>query len=1131
MCAEIRIFSLKIAVICVHLRQSVAVGQLRAIIVANPPRARSTVENPLLVFVSSAIAGMEAERRAVVAAVEAIPLTRPWAFEFTPASSLPLEESYLSKARACDIFVLLLGDQVRDAVRAEAETARAADRPRLVFLSASAPDDLVAYAQSLGVKYAKYEDANDLEKRVTEAVGDELISGYRRHGLAQGERGRIGDFLDGLAQSVVQISAGGPAVLVGRDQDIHGDLVLGVKNVTNITNITAESPPEDLLAAYYRCVAAECSRLPLGVIDTQFVRASQGGPTGGEQAIPLPDIYVDLDVVAPVEERKRNARAWALQLARGEGGERTPLLDALARPAAARAVLLGDAGSGKTTFVNYLAYLLAADPARLPEPLRGQLLVRLTLREAAARCIPADATQGAAEMLWDALHADIAAQLGKPAADKLFPYLQRRLLSEGGFILLDGLDEVPESGGHRKVLLEAVARLADALPKGKTRILVTARPYAYAGPERRLPGFPPPLALAPFSEGQVERFIERWYQAARPAMGWNADTARGKGEQLRAALQDRPYLGDLASRPLLLTLMATLHSSWGQLPEDRAQLYEETVKLLLGRWQRAREVRRPDGGLEVEPGITQALGVGEERIRAALEALAFAVHERQYRTRAGGDDDGGPADISEGELLVAFKPLLGELSPEVLLGYLRDRAGLLAERDEGVYAFPHRTFQEYLAACFLSNGPDFAGKLAELARRDPAWWREVYLLGVGRARLGGLGPAVSVVNVLLPEGPDDAPDKQDADWRVAVLAAQALVELRLPEKAGGQTAFEALLRRARRWLVQLVEGGQLAPRERAGAGDVLGQLGDPRFDPDLFHQPCRYRGQPEPLHGFVAIEPGPFVMGSRQRDRDAFSSEYGNPDRLEIPYRYWIARYPVTVAQIEAFWADGGYAEDASWWSKTGRLWRRGEWDSTVEDRNLRDWLARRPPDLRAAPMWWEEQRRYPNRPVMGVSWFEATAYCRWLDARLRMTTGWPPDGYEIRLPTEAEWEKAARSGDARAYPWGDEWDDDRANAVMSIGRPTSVGLYPRGAIPLSGVHDMAGNVWEWTRTRYRPYPYDAGDGRNDPEGEGSPVVRGGSWNDDQGDARCAYRFGTVPDPFDLILGFRVVASLSDSDF
>ena len=223
-------------------------------------------------------------------------------------------------------------------------------------------------------------------------------------------------------------------------------------------------------------MAAECSRLPLGVIDDEFLRTSRGGPGQGEQEIPLPDIYVDLDVVAPAQERGKNPRAWALQLARGEGKERTALLDALSQPAARRAVLLGDAGTGKTTFVNYLAYLLAADPGRLPAPFQGLLLVRLVLREVAARHLPSQATQGTEQMLWNALADDIAVHLGQPAADRLFPYLQRRLFAEGGFILLDGLDEVPEARQRREVLIGAVAKLAGALPVGKTR-----KPYKSAG--------------------------------------------------------------------------------------------------------------------------------------------------------------------------------------------------------------------------------------------------------------------------------------------------------------------------------------------------------------------------------------------------------------------------------------------------------------------------------------------------------------------------------------------------------------------------------------------------------------------------------------------------------------------------
>jgi len=135
-----------------------------------------------------------------------------------------------------------------------------------------------------------------------------------------------------------------------------------------------------------------------------------------------------------------------------------------------------------------------------------------------------------------------------------------------------------------------------------------------------------------------------------------------------------------------------------------------------------------------------------------------------------------------------------------------------------------------------------------------------------------------------------------------------------------------------------------------------------------------------------------------------------------------------------------------------------------------------------------------------------------------------------VRLPTEAEWERAGRGRAGRIYAWGDEpWDEERANIERRIGHASPVGMYPRGATAqdMSGLHDLTGNVWEWTLSLYREYPYRDDDGRNDQEAEGPRVVRGGSWDGNQRDACCASRLRNGPDSFDADLGFRVVLSLS----
>ena len=224
----------------------------------------------------------------------------------------------------------------------------------------------------------------------------------------------------------------------------------------------------------------------------------------------------------------------------------------------------------------------------------------------------------------------------------------------------------------------------------------------------------------------------------------------------------------------------------------------------------------------------------------------------------------------------------------------------------------------------------------------------------------------------------------------------------------------------------------------------------------------------------IYIPAGKFVMGSD----DGMDDE--KPHHVVYLDGFYIARYPVTNVQYKEFVAAAEH--------RSPRRWEAGTYRGGEE-----------------------------NHPVRYVSWHDALAYCSWLSEET---------GQELRLPTEPEWEKAARGTDGRKYPWGDEFDESKCNTGESgIGDTTPVGKYsPDGDSPY-GVADMAGNVWEWCSSLYKPYPYDAADGREYLEAEGRRVVRGGAFDYVRRRVCCAGRYRDPPDSRLHLLGFRVVVS------
>ncbi|MCA9992704.1 MAG: SUMF1/EgtB/PvdO family nonheme iron enzyme, partial [Anaerolineales bacterium] len=183
-------------------------------------------------------------------------------------------------------------------------------------------------------------------------------------------------------------------------------------------------------------------------------------------------------------------------------------------------------------------------------------------------------------------------------------------------------------------------------------------------------------------------------------------------------------------------------------------------------------------------------------------------------------------------------------------------------------------------------------------------------------------------------------------------------------------------------------------------------------------------------------------------------------------------------------------------------------------ERQLAQWY--RTGEVFHQPEFWDDSRfNHPAQPVVGVSWFEAQAYCAWLAAQT---------GQAYRLPTEVEWEAAARGRAGRAYAYGQAYDAAHCNTFEShIRRTTPVGVYPGGQTP-EGIADLSGNVWEWTSSEYRPYRYDPADGREELEDAAARrVLRGGSWSDDADLAPAASRVSFTPAYRGGNFGFRLV--------
>jgi formylglycine-generating enzyme required for sulfatase activity len=786
-----------------------------------------------------------------------------------------------------------------------------------------------------------------------------------------------------------------------------------------------------------------------------------------------------------------------------------------------RLVVRGDPGSGKTTILRYLALTCArslrndhsdGDQRTMARKRLGWRRPRFPIL--APLNLLADVTTWPA----DRRLLDEIIDTLPPHLRGMYPkdFFEQQLQRGHCLLLLDGFDELG-SRAARGRMAQLIADLANTYTHPHNRFVVSTRIVGY---EAQLDGFGFTVrTVQPLNDQALDDLVHKRYRAIAVGEGVGsspqrqidlANTFAAQANRLLADLHRNRSLRALTTNPLLLSLIVLVHLTKVKLPEQRHLLYRDCVEILTERWQ-AR--KREEAGL---PATPQPDDLTLEQKIVLLQDIALAMQ----RVRR---EDASQAVISRDrvEAIIAARlpnfiaaHLPSDATAQIqecqrranaLLDDIREGSGILAEKGlddagEPVVGFSHLTFQEYLAADALRERPAELPILQDNLFNPT--WRETLLLYVGMVDAGPLiqatldDPRQLPLTRYLLAGRCLA-EKLNIDPQVGRQVLGGLRAYWQPPGAnelqtihdlfarlGGEQPYDWLIDNLAAYLTEGERQVWAAPPAAHPPGHFYPQLQQLLLR--IMHQAqeisIRYRcgctlsaiGDPRTLDELVTIPAGEFFMGSES------GASREQPLHKVYLNAYAIGKYPVTNAQYQRFVAATGRPPP--------RFWRDGK---------FAPWQA--------------------TQPVVCVTWHDAQAYCAWLTA----STGRP-----YRLPTEAEWEKAARGdADQREYPWGDQFDPQRVNTAIDRGdwTTTPVGLYPEGASPY-GLFDMGGNVLEWTNSQYRPYPYDPNDGREGSEGDATRTLRGGSFYGYDGYVRCAARLINSPvDRFDSI-GFRVVA-------
>jgi len=767
-------------------------------------------------------------------------------------------------------------------------------------------------------------------------------------------------------------------------------------------------------------------------------------------------------------------------------------------------LVIGDPGSGKTTLLKYYALRALEDSARLgfSDPVN---VFYLPLRELSSHAGH-----------YDTLPANLASwsvmQHHAIKKECFVDWLQ----SGTSLVLLDGLDEI--SNTQERI---EVCKWIDAALNTFTVacFVVTSRATGYRKDEGvELAADYERADVQDFTSEQQERFLKNWFKAAflKEPCEKGFEEAEWQEKQQKEAeartitivehlnAEKNKGLRQLAAIPMILQIMAILWKDREYMPDSRVKLYEASLDYLL----EFRDKRR---------GIVPLLSA--LRARQVLAPLSLWMQEKLKKDEA-----------SRVEMHKKMKEQLDKQdkppSVDDFCDYLVKRSGLLVETGAHDYLFRHKSFREYLAGVQLVTkvrSTRYLGNLIAGFGND--WWDEPirFFIAQGDEEIFNLfmkklfdSPVSDeltpkqqwLLQTLIEEAPLKKVDALCTKLLVATnTASRQRVILDCLKTIGKSAAIKTLEQfktrdlaknkdvadRADEVMYTLQElkdkTAQSGNMEKAAPKTITSQIINFENRPISFRNPNEHNAE------YILIKKGSYLDSETKKQKNAEKDLY-------------FAKYPVTNKLYRSFIAALG--ESSKLQEELKKIAKNNSWDA-----GFSGYFNKGENDL-AALFCSEndEDRKFggDDQPVVGITWYAAQAYCLWLSQCEDK-----PDSY--RLPTEVEWEWAAggRQGTigkkVRKYPWADEKrepDSKLLNYDGNVGATTPVGSYPEGATP-EGLYDMAGNVWEWTDSWYNE------------ETCSNRVIRGGSWDDDAGICRSAYRSGYTPDYRDYDVGFRPV--------